>query len=123
MLLRLTLMIGVVSQALWASDFSTGLFPNQNAGTLRDWTRQALDRQIRSSLLGHPPVAENFLPPMGPNPLLNGHAEARVESGCSIPLEQMKIDNSKQYAIKSMRMPKPAFDSIAKAPPFPACQH
>ena len=123
MLLRFALVIGAVSQALLASDLSPGLFANQNTGTLRDLNRQALDRQIRSSLLGKQPPARNPLPPIQPNSLLNGRASVRPESGCSIPLLQMQIDGTKQYAIKSLRAPNPAFDSIAKAPPLPACGH
>jgi hypothetical protein len=124
MFLRFALVIGTVSQALLASDLSPGLFPNQNTGSVRDLNRQALDRQIRSFLSGKPqPPAKNPLSPLYPSPLLNGRAEVRLQSGCSIPLERMKIDNTKQYAIKSLKTPKPDFDAIAKAPPLPACKN
>ena len=122
MLLRFFLMIGAVSQALPASDSSPNLFANQNTGSLRDLTRQALDRQIQSSLLGQQPAAKNPLPLIHPNLLLNGHARVNLESGCSIPLLAMQIDNTKQYTIRSLKVPKSAFDTIAIAPPFPVCK-
>jgi hypothetical protein len=62
MFLRLAVMIGAVSQALFASDFSPTLFANQNTGTLRDLNRQALNRQIRLSLLGKQPAGKSPLP-------------------------------------------------------------
>lgn len=122
MLLRFALMIGAVSQILPASDFSTNLFANQNTGTLRDLNRQALDQQIRSSLLGQKPATKNPSLPIQPKSLLNGRAEARGESSCSIPLAQMKIDNTKQYAIKALKAPKSDFDPISVAPPLPVCK-
>ncbi len=123
MFLRLALAICAVSQVLLASDLSPGLFPNPNTGTLRELNRQALDRQIRSTLLGKQPIAKNPLPRIQPNFLLNGRARVKLESGCSIPLTQMKVDNAKQFAIQSLKTPNPDFDLIAKTPPLPACEH
>jgi hypothetical protein len=84
--------------------------------------RQALDRQLRSSLLGTQPLTKNPLPLIHPNLLPDGRAKLRSESSCSIPLAQMKIDNTKQYAIKFWKAPKSSFDSISAATPFPVCK-
>src|SRR3954464_9537524 len=97
MFLRLALILGTVSQGLFASDFSPTLFANQNTGNLRDLNRQALDRQIRSSLLRKQPAAQNPLPPIQANPLLNGRARMGSGPDCSIPLAQIKIDNTKRF--------------------------
>jgi hypothetical protein len=118
MFLRLALILGTVSQGLFASDFSPTLFANQNTGNLRD-----LDRQIRSSLLSEQPAAQNSLPPNQANPLLNGRARMGSGPDCSIPLAQIKIDNAKRFITKSFKTAKPNFDSLAKAAPVPACEH
>jgi len=124
MFLRAVLIIGVALQACPAVDLgSPTLFENQNTGSLRDLNRQALDRQIRS-FFGKGTVDKNrLLPPMQPNYLFpNGRVEIASEGNCSIPLTQMKVDHTKRYTIESRKVPKSAFDSIAKAPPIPACK-
>ena len=123
MLLRFALVIGAVSQTLLASDFSPGLFPNQSTGSPRELSRQALDRQIGSALLGKQPAVRNPLPLIHPNPLLNGRAKVEAGAECSIPLTRIKIDKTKQFAIKAWKIPKSDFNSIAKALPVPACEH
>jgi hypothetical protein len=123
MFLRLAVMIGAVSQALFASDFSPTLFANQNTGTLRDLNRQALNRQIRLSLLGKQPAGKSPLPSIQANPLLSGRAKMGSGSDCSIPLAQMKIDNTKRFIAKSFKTAKPNFDPLAKTAPLPACEH
>lgn len=123
MFLRLVLVIGAASQALLASDLSPNLFPNQNTGSFRELNRQTLDRQLRSFLLKEPqPLAKNPLLPLQPNPLLNGRAEVKPPSVCAIPLTEMKIDSTKEFTFKSWKTPPSSFDSMAKAPPVPACR-
>lgn len=127
MFLRVVLVIGVVSQACLAVDFGTPtLFANQNIGSLRDLNRQALDRQIHSSLLGKGTAGKNRLlpPPQIPNNLFsNGRMEIASEGNCSLPLTQMKVDHTKRYMMDSRKTPKLDFDSIIKAPPVPACKN
>ena len=123
MFLRLALVIGTVSHGLLADDFSPTLFAHQNLGTLRELNRQALDRQIQSSLLGKQPAAKNPLPPIQANPLLNGRARLGSGPDCSIPLAQMKIDNTRRFITKSFKTGNPSFDPLAKAAPMPACEH
>ena len=123
MFLRLALAISIASQVMWASDFSPGLFANQNTGTLRDLNRQALDRQIRSSLFGKQPAAKNPLPRIQANPLLNGRARMGSGPDCSIPLAQMKVDNTRRFITKSFKTAKPNLDPLAKTAPLPACEH
>lgn len=123
MFVRLALVIGVVSQALSASDFSPGLFSNQSTGSMRELNRQTLDRQIRSFLLKEPqPPARNPLPPLQRDPLLNGHAAIRPSSLCAIPLTEMKVDHAKEFTVKSWKTPPASFDAIAKTSPIPACK-
>ena len=124
MLFRLVFAVGAVSQALCASDLaSPTLFPNQNTGSLRDLTRQALDRQISSAILGkQQPAGESPLPPLPANPLLNRRVEVASNSSCSVPLTQMKVDSTKRFTVQSLKAPTLDFDSIAKAPPLPTCK-
>ncbi|MBV8709130.1 MAG: hypothetical protein JO028_18220 [Acidobacteriaceae bacterium] len=125
MFLRVVLIIGAVSQACLAVDFgSTSLFADQNTGNLRELNKQALDRQIRSSLLGKGTVGKNrLLPPLQPNYLFpNGRTEIASGGSCAIPLTRMKVGDTKHYTMNSQQIPKPDFDSIAKAPPVPACK-
>ncbi|MBV9033953.1 MAG: hypothetical protein JO182_05620 [Acidobacteriaceae bacterium] len=125
MFLRVVLIIGAVSQSCLAVDFgSTFLFADQNTGNLRELNKQALDRQIRSSLLGKGTVGKNrLLPPLQPNYLFpNGRTEIASGGSCAIPLTRMKVGDTKHYTMNSQQIPKPDFDSIAKAPPVPACK-
>ena len=122
MFLRLVLVIGAASQALLASDFLPGLFANQNTATLLELNRQALDQQIRSSLLGKQTPDKRLLPPIQANPLLDGCAKMGPGTDCSIPLAQMKIDNTRRFIAKSFKTAKPGFDSLAKTAPLPACE-
>ncbi len=126
MLFRAVLIIGVISPALFAAELAVStLLANQNTGTLRDLNRQALDRQIRSSLLGKERADKNqFLPLHGRNPLLlGGTVKIASPSECSIPLTQMRIDGTKRFTVRSSKLPKADFDAMAKAPPFPACKN
>jgi hypothetical protein len=124
MFFRLVFAIGAVSQALFASDFAPPtLFPNQNTGSTRDLTRQALDRQISAAILGkQQPAGKGPLPSLPVNPFLNRRVEVASNSDCSVTLTQMKVDGTKRFTIKSLKTPKPDFDSIIKAPPLPACK-
>jgi hypothetical protein len=123
MLFRLVFAIGAVSQALLASDFPPlTLFPNQNTGSIRDLTRAALDQQISAAILGkQQPAGKGPLPSL-PVPLPNRRLEVASNSSCSVPLTQMKVDSTKRFTIKSLKTPKPDFDSIIKALPLKACR-
>lgn len=123
MFFRLAFAIGAVSQALLASDFpSPTLFTNQNTGSTRDLSRQALDRQISTAVLGkQQPAGKNPLLLL-PVPLPARRVEVASSSGCSVSLTPMKVDNTKRFTIKSLKVPKPDFDAIAKVPLLPACK-
>lgn len=125
MFLRVVLIIGAISQACLAVDFGPpSLFADQNTGNLRELNRQALDRQIRFSLLGKGTVGENHpLPPLQLNLFPNERMETASQGSCAVPLTQTKVDDTKHYTIDSQKVPKPDFDSITKAPPVPTCKN
>lgn len=127
MFLRAVLIIGALSSTLLAAEFpAASLFPNQNTENLRDLTRQALDRQIRSSLLEKDKNSKDQpLLPVLPLAQLHLKGPAQVvilsDSVCSIPLTRMKKDRTKYYAGHSIPVPESRIDPLTKAAPAPAC--
>lgn len=125
MFLRTALLISILSPTLLAADLElVTLAPNQSTKSLRELTRQALDRQIHSAFQDKGPHAKTKRLPSYLKPLTmsDNHVVIASADACSIPLTEMRKDSTKHFAVQSIPVPQRDFDSIAKVPPFPACK-